>query len=82
MLCSWIRQFNTIKMLILPKLTFRFNPNQNQASLGAKMVHSPPAVQETWDRSLGSGDLLEKGMAAHSSILAWRTPCRERPGRL
>ena len=60
MLCSWIRQFNIIKMLILPKLTFRFNPNQNQASLGAKMVHSPPAVQETWDRSLGRGDLLER----------------------
>ena len=33
-----------------------------------------PAVQETWVQSLGQEDLLEKGMATHSSILAWRIP--------
>ena len=38
------------------------------------MVKNPPAMQETWVQSLGWEDLLEKGMAAHSSIPAWRTP--------
>ena len=35
---------------------------------------NPPAMQETWVRSLGWEDPLEKGMATHSSILAWRIP--------
>ena len=43
----------------------------------AQMVKNLPAMQETWVRSLGKGDLLEKGMAAHSSILAWRIPWTE-----
>ena len=38
------------------------------------MVKNPPAVLETWVRSLGWKDPLEKGMATHSSILAWRIP--------
>ena len=38
------------------------------------MVKNLPAKQETWVRSLGWEDLLEKGMATHSSILAWRIP--------
>ena len=38
------------------------------------MVKNPPAVQETWVQSLGWEDLLEEGMAIHSSILAWRVP--------
>ena len=42
------------------------------ASLVAQMVRNLPAVQETWVRSLGWEYLLEKGMATHSSILAWR----------
>ena len=37
-------------------------------------------MQETWVRSLGWEDLLEKGMATHSSILAWRIPWTEQPG--
>ena len=41
-----------------------------------------PAVRETWVRSLGWEDLLEEEMATHSSILAWRIPRREEPGRL
>ena len=41
-----------------------------------------PAMQETWVRSLGREELLEKEMATHSSILAWRIPWREEPGRL
>ena len=40
------------------------------ASLVAQMIKNPPAMQETWVRSLGQEDLLEKGTATHSSILA------------
>ena len=39
-----------------------------------KFTEEPPAVQETWVPSLGWEDPLQKGMAAHSSILAWRIP--------
>ena len=46
------------------------------------MVKNPPAMQETWVRSLVWEDPLEKGMATHSSILAWRIPWTEEPGRL
>jgi len=38
------------------------------------MVKNPPAMQETWVLSLGWEDLLKKGMATHSSILAYRIP--------
>ena len=43
-------------------------------SLVAQMVKNLPAVQETWVRSLGWEEPLEKGMAIHSSILAWKIP--------
>ena len=46
------------------------------------MVKNLPAMQETQVRSLGQEDPLEKGMATHSSILAWRIPWTEKPGRL
>ena len=46
------------------------------------MVKHLPAMWETWVQSLGEEDLLEKGMATHSSILAWRIPWMEEPGRL
>ena len=39
-------------------------------------------MQETWIQTLGGEDLLEKGMATHSSILAWRVPWTEEPGGL
>ena len=48
----------------------------------AQMVNNHSAMQETWVQSLGWEDPLEKGMANHSSILAWRIPCTEEPGRL
>ena len=48
----------------------------------AQMVKSLPAVWETRARSLGQKDPLEKEMATHSSILAWRIPWMEEPGRL
>ena len=44
------------------------------ASLVAQLVKNPPAMWETWVQSLGWEDPLEKGKAAHSSILAWRIP--------
>ena len=46
------------------------------------MVKNLPAMQETRFRSLGWEDPLEKGMATHSSILAWRIPWTEKPGGL
>ena len=52
------------------------------ASLVAQMVKNLPAVQETKFRSLGGDDPLEKGMATHSSILAWVIPWTEEAGGL
>ena len=51
-------------------------------SLVAQMVNNQPSVQETQVQSLGQEDPLEKGMATHSSILAWRIPWTEEPDRL
>ena len=52
------------------------------ASLVAQMVKNLPAMQENWVQSLGQEDPLEKGMDTHSSILAWRIPWTDKPGRL
>ena len=52
------------------------------ASLVAQMVKNLPAMQETWVWSLSQEDLLEKGMATHSSIFAWRIPRTKELGRL
>ena len=46
------------------------------------MVKNLPAMQDTWDSIPRLGKSLEKGMATHSSILAWRVPWTEEPGRL
>ena len=51
-------------------------------ALVAQMVKDLPVMQETWVRPLGWEDPLEKGMATHSSILAWRIPQTEEPGGL
>ena len=53
-----------------------------QASLVAQMVKNLPAVQESQVRSPGQEDPLEKGMATHSSIFAWRITRTEEPGGL
>ena len=50
--------------------------------LVAQTVKNLPSLQETWVRSLNWEDPLEKGMATHSSILAWRIPWTEKPGGL
>ena len=47
-----------------------------------QMVKNVPTMQETWVRSLGQEDPLEKGMATHSNILAWRIPWTKEPGGL
>ena len=52
------------------------------ASLVAQMVKNLPALWETWVLSLGREDPLEKGMATHYSILAWRIPWTEESGGL
>ena len=54
----------------------------NRASLVAQMVKHLPTMQETGVRSLGRKDPLEKEMATHFNILAWRIPWTEEPGRL
>ena len=48
----------------------------------AQLVKTLPAMWETWVQSLGQEDPLEKEMATHSSILAWKIPWTEEPGRL
>ena len=53
-----------------------------QISLVAQTVKNLPAMRKTWVQSLGWEDLLEKEMATHSSILAWKIPWMEEPGRL
>ena len=49
---------------------------------GGSVVKNPTAIQEIWVQSLGWDDSLEKEMATHSSILAWKIPWMEEPGRL
>ena len=51
-------------------------------SLVAQMVMCLPTVRETWVRSLGQEDPLEKEMATHSGTLAWKIPWMEEPGKL
>ena len=51
-------------------------------SLIAHLIKNLPAMQETWVRSLGWEDPLEKEMATHSTILAWRVPWTEESGGL
>ena len=51
-------------------------------SLVAQLVKNTLAMQETLAQSLGQEDPLEMGMTIHSSILAWRIPCTEKPGEL
>ena len=60
------------------------NPLQcsKRASQVAQVIKNLPLMQETWVGSLGWEDPLEKGMATHSSILAWRIPWTEEPGGL
>ena len=62
------------KSFIVSGLTFR-------SLIHFELVNHMPAMQETWVRFLSREDPLEKEMAAHSSILVWRIPWTEEPGR-
>ena len=67
---------------VYPRPCLFLIPPYIRASLVAQMVKSLPAARETQVRSLGWEDLLEKEMETHSSILAWKIPWTEEPGRL
>ena len=77
-----IRKF-TVHVLLKPGLeNFEHYFTSVWSSLVAQRLKCLPGMQETWVRSLGREDPLEKEMATHSSTLAWRIPWREEPGRL
>ena len=59
-----------------------WQPRMMEGLLGGSVVKNLPAKQETWVCSLGQADPLEKEMAIHSSILVWKIPWTEEPGRL
>ena len=65
---SWIIKIKSTHQIPSPFLSFP------QASLVAQLVKNLPAMRETWVRSLGWEDPLEKRKATHSNILAWRIP--------
>ena len=62
--------------------SFSAPPNPLWTSLMAQTVKCLPTMRETWVQSLGWEDPLEKEMATHSSILAWKIPWTEELGRL
>ena len=70
------------KELDMTEVTLQQQQQYIRASLVAQMVKNLPAMQEIQDQSQGQEDPLEKGMATHSSVLAWRFPWTEEPGRL
>ena len=72
-----VRRENKSQMVVL-----HFNKILPRASLGTQAVKNPPAMRETWVQYLSREDPLEKGMATHSSILAWRIPWTEESGGL
>ena len=78
--CTWNSRWNHIKKINeLHSISGKVNL-PNGASLAAQTVEDLPAVKQTWVQSLGQEDPLEEGMAAHSSILAWRILWTGEPG--
>ena len=73
---------NLFKKFLIRDTDFLNISMPEDASLVAQMVKSLSAMQETWVQSLGREDPLEKEMATHSSILAWRIPWMEKLGGL
>ena len=69
-------------MFTVSSYSWKFVAIDQWASLVAQMVKNLPAVLETQVQSPGQEDPLEQGLATHSSILAWRIPWKEEPGRL
>ena len=68
-----------IQMYQVNNINKIFLLEKNRASLVGQMLKNLPAMKSTWVLSLGWEDPLEKEMATHSSILAWRTPWTEGP---
>ena len=68
--------------LYLPVENLTEKKSHLRASQVAEMIKNLPARQETWVLSLGREDPLEKGIATHSTILAWEIEQTEKPGRL
>ena len=66
----------------MEELGFELDSSLYWASLVGQMIRNLPAIQETWVRSLGWEDPLEKGMANALQYLAWRIAGTEEPGRL
>ena len=67
---------------MLERMWRKENPPAMWTSLVAQTVKHLPTMTETWIQSLRQEDLLEKEMATHSSILVWKIPWTEDPGRL
>ena len=63
---------------ILKEINPEYSLEELMTSLVAQIVKNPPAIQETWLRSLGWEDPLEEGMATHSSVLVWEIPMHRR----
>ena len=79
---KWLSNSSSGSVYISVLLSQFVPPSPSATSLVAQMVKHLPAIRETWVRSLCWEDLLEKEMATHSSILAWRIPRTEEHGRL
>ena len=79
---SLLCRANLLKVACLGDPPFFFFLHCQGSSLVAQRVKHLPAMQETQVQFLGQEDPLEKEMAAHSSTLAWKIPCTEKPGRL
>jgi len=71
-MCKTLINLNEIEVVTI--IYYYYYYYSLQGSLVAQMVINLPSMQKTWVPSLGQEDSLEKGMATHSSILAWRTP--------
>ena len=77
-----VKSFYTVQRLTLANRFFMIPYSTLRASLVAQTVKNLSAAKETWMRSLGWEDSLEKGTATHSSIFAWGLPWTEEPGGL
>ena len=81
-LSTYTEKLTKLKETLTSVYQFIKGYNKGGASLVAQMVKNLPAKQETLVQSLGPDDPLKKGMATHSSILAWKIPWTEEPGWL
>ena len=79
---KWVAFKREVRSLALKQMKMYQIMKTFGASLIAQSVKNPPAMQQTQVQSLGWEDPLEKEMASHSSILAWKIPRTEEPGRL